>query len=264
MKQISGPHINEPDNVQLSASLAYSSSRSTHSSFAGCPYDLQSTTSYTSYSSRPAICHDRKSSDCSTPQGRVSLISALNSALSYSSKVPKIRTPGEDNIPALPFPMHRQKSREALETVDIPARHSHPTEERVPCPNAGPSTYQQDFSRPVYTTDNKGRRNLPDSSFYQAQSIDVDKHQPHGTLPQLSPRLPRDMNFSRLRTPALPDELDNFPAQDRQEGKQEAAISSMPHHSPPLSQRQAVPPLSSVLAAITSALAAADSTINAG
>src|ERR1700753_2916516 len=37
MKNMSRPYTDEPDKVQLPASLAYSSSRSTHSSFGGRP-----------------------------------------------------------------------------------------------------------------------------------------------------------------------------------------------------------------------------------
>ncbi|KAJ9602776.1 hypothetical protein H2200_012556 [Cladophialophora chaetospira] len=237
MKQMSRPRADDGDDAQLPSSLAYSSSRSTHSSFGAQSYDLQSTTSYSTYSSRTAVGHEHKHSGGLAPQRRIS----MNSAQSYSSEAPKIRTPGEDNVPALPFPIQRQVSQGAVETMANPARHFEQPETRVPSVNSGPPPYHHDPSRPIYTTDEKGQKFPPDSSFYQPPPpIDVHKGFSQSP-PQLSPRLPDNMNFSRPRTPGQSHELDSSPPVDRQAEERESAATKLPQQSPPLSQRQAVP-----------------------
>ncbi|OCT44815.1 hypothetical protein CLCR_05428 [Cladophialophora carrionii] len=238
MKQMARPYVDEPDKVQLPGSLAYSSSRSTHSSFGGRPYDLQSTGSYTTYSSRTATGHDHKVSGGLTPQRRIS----MNSTHSYSSEPPKIRTPGEDSVPALPFAAQRQPSQGAVQTISDPVRQYYRPEERVPSPNAGPPPYQQDLLRPVYATDDKGQRFPPDSSFYQPPPVEAYKHVPQSPPQQPSPRLVPEMNQSGATTPAQSHELDTGPPADRQaEEEKEATTPSFPPQSPPLTQRQAVP-----------------------
>ncbi|EXJ55585.1 hypothetical protein A1O7_08513 [Cladophialophora yegresii CBS 114405] len=237
MKQMARPYVDEPDKVQLPASLAYSSSRSTHSSYGGRPYDLQSTGSYTTYSSRTAIGHDHKASGGLTPQRRIS----MNSTLSYSSEPPKIRTPGEDNVPALPFAMQQQPSHGAVQTTSDLLTHNYRPQERVLSPSAGPPPYQQDLLRPVYTTDDKGQRFPPDSSFYQPPPIDVQKHVAQSPPLQPSPRLAPEMNESGATTPAHAHELDTGPPAERPTREEGSTVPSFSPQSPPLSQRQAVP-----------------------
>ena len=240
MNQILRPYIHESNKDQLPASLAYSSSRSTHSSFGGGPFDNQSASSYTTYSPRTAIGHDYNPSGELTgglaPQRRIS----MNSAYSYTGKQPKVRTPGEDNVPALPFPKQRQTSQGPVETLTNGANPFQQAEHRVPLLNAEPPPYKRDLYMQVYTTDDKGQRFPPESSFYQPHTVEVHQ-QPPQSPPQRSPRLAGEINFSRPSPPSQDHELHNRHPHWRQEADQEPAVQSFSTQRPSLSQHQAVP-----------------------
>ncbi|EXJ94352.1 hypothetical protein A1O1_02746 [Capronia coronata CBS 617.96] len=193
MKQISNskPYADERDKGAVPDSLAYSSSRSTHSSLGagGGPFDNQSTTSYTTYSSRTAVVHDRKpSGGAMPPQRRIS----LNSALSYSSEreQPKSVTPGEDDIPALPLAMQRQSSQASAEnntsssarTVQhIGALGLSTTARNALTP--APPPYKPDRSPSVQVSAEKGQNFPPESSFYQPRTADI-RNRPPQSPPQ--------------------------------------------------------------------------------
>ncbi|KAK5048935.1 hypothetical protein LTR84_005356 [Exophiala bonariae] len=186
VKQLHRPYVDEPDKVHLQGSLAYSSSRSTHSSFGGRPYDAQSSTSYTTYSSKTAIGHDRKPSGGFTPQRRIS----MNSAMSYSSERdrdrPQMRTPGEDNVPALPFPMQRQASQGPLDSASTGSGRfpSNIDTETASNPSSPPPYAANSF---IHTTDDKGQKFPPGSSFYEPPVAEVPENAIQSPIPTLSP-----------------------------------------------------------------------------
>lgn len=196
VKQSHRPYIDEPDKVQLPGSLAYSSSRSTHSSFGGRSYDAQSATSYTTYSSRTAIGHDRKPSNGLTPQRRIS----MNSAVSYSSERdrdrPQSRTPGEDDVPALPFPMQRQASQGPLDSVSTgTGRFPSNIDLETSSNPASPPPYVANAF--VHTTDDKGQKFPPGSSFYEPPLAQMPVNAPQVPFPPQDPNLVQVRNFSR-------------------------------------------------------------------
>lgn len=196
VKQIHRPYIDEPDKVHLPGSLAYSSSRSTHSSFGGRPFDAQSATSYTTYSSRTAIGHDRKTSNGLAPQRRIS----MNSAVSYSSERdrdrPQSRTPGEDNVPALPFPMQREASQGLPDSASTGTGRfpSNIDLETSSNPASPPPYVANSF---IHTADDKGQKFPPGSSFYEPPVEGVPANTTQIPLPQQDPSLVPVPNFSR-------------------------------------------------------------------
>ncbi|OAP57313.1 hypothetical protein AYL99_08051 [Fonsecaea erecta] len=237
MKQISRPYVDDSDKVQLPGSLAYSSSRSTHSSFGGRPSDNQSATSYTTYSSRTTVGHDRKPSDGLAPQRRTS----MNSTMSYMSEPPKSRTPGEDNVPALPFPMQRQTSHRVVETISNGFGVLQQQEDRAPTTNADPPPYRPNLTRPVYTSDDKGQRFPKESSFYQSPVLGQYDHVPQNPSLERSPRIAGDNPISVANLPAQVHELDHSQALEaRQTQEQKAAEENTSTNMSP-NQRQAVP-----------------------
>lgn len=205
MKQMSRPRADDPDKAQLPPSLAYSSSLSTHSSSGGLPYDVQSNTSYTTYSSRTAVAHERKLSGGLTPQRRIS----MNSAYSFSSEQPKVRTPGEDNVPALPLSIKRQISQNTIDTIANAARQIDPIREQVHQINPEPPAYHHEISKPVYTSDDKGQKFPPESNFYQPPQIDASPPMPPVSPPQLSPKVLGDVDITRQSPNAQIHELEN-------------------------------------------------------
>jgi hypothetical protein len=136
VKQISRTYLDEPDNSPPSRSLAYSSSRSTHSS-----YENRSMTSYSTADGRTVVGHDRKESGATNPRRRTS----LTSAISYSSgaEPPKSINPGEDNVPAQPYYIRGQTSHsvadnESTSDLQHPENdvvHSSPTVPPLPRPH---------------------------------------------------------------------------------------------------------------------------------
>lgn len=237
VKQIHRPYVDEPDKVQLQGSLAYSSSRSTHSSFGGRPYDMQSSTSYTTYSSRTAIGHDRKPSGGFTPQRRIS----LNSAMSYSSERdrdrPQSRTPGEDNVPALPFPMQRQTSQGPLDSASTGTGRfpSSIDREASPNPASNPSSPPPYAANPfIHTTDDKGQKFPPGSSFYEPPLADTPNQGIQSPISTTSPHVTQVENPPRaIEIHELDDNPKDAPPQSTD---QESSVGS-----PPISQTQAVP-----------------------
>ena len=196
VQQIHRPCIDDPDKVQLVGSLAYSSSRSTHSSFGARPLDTQSTTSYTTSSSRTAIGHDRNTSGGLAPQRRIS----MNSAVSYSSERgrdrPQSRTPGEDNVPALPFPMQRQASLGLSDSASTgTGRFPSNIELETSSNPASPPPYVA--SSFIHTTDDKGQKFPPGSSFYEPPVAQLPANANPIPPPHQNPALTQVPNFSR-------------------------------------------------------------------
>ncbi|OAL34792.1 hypothetical protein AYO20_05987 [Fonsecaea nubica] len=228
MKQIARPSIDDSDKVQLPGSLAYSSSRSTHSSFGGRPYDTQSGTSYTTYSSRTAVGHDRKPSGGLAPQRRTS----MNSTLSYMSDAPKSRTPGEDNVPALPFPMQRQTSQGAV---------SQQLEDSPPSTNADPPPYRANLTGPIYTSDEKGQRFPKESAFYQPPPAVQYSPVPQSTFQERSPRIAQDNPASVPVLPAQIHELDHNLAPEAEQTQEREVMKPNMSTTTSSNQRQAVP-----------------------
>ncbi|OQU94595.1 hypothetical protein CLAIMM_00929 [Cladophialophora immunda] len=237
MKQISRPYVDDSDKVQLPGSLAYSSSRSTHSSFGGRPYDSQSATSYTTYSSRTAVGHDRKPSGGLAPQRRTS----MNSAFSYTSEAPKSRTPGEDNVPALPSPMQRQTSQGAVETTPNGFGVPQQLEDRAPSTNTDPPPYRPALTGPVYTSDEKGQRFPKESSFYQSPVAGVHNHVPQNPSMERSPRIADDNSVSVPVLPAQVHELDHNERLETQHTQEPDVTKQNMSTNISLNQRQAVP-----------------------
>lgn len=161
VKQNSKPYLDSTDPLQLPPSLAYSSSRSTHSSFGGQPYDAQSSASYNTYSSKTATEFDLKSAPRPAPQRRIS----LTSAFSYSSEMDRtqIRTRGEENVPALPSPMSRQISQGQ---ISVSRTQTSQAEEgdRTSLPSSPPPYVP---SPAIQASDEKGQKFPPGSSFYE-------------------------------------------------------------------------------------------------
>jgi hypothetical protein len=237
MKQISRPSASEPDRVQLPISLTYSSSHSTHSSTGGRPYDLQSSTSYTTYSSRTATGQDRKTFDSVAPQRRVS----MTSARSYSSEVPAVRTPGEDNVPALPLSPEGRLDQGTASLPSVSAVSSPLLHTRSQSNVSGPPPYQPDLSRPVYTTDDKGQNFPPESTLYQPPSIGSPRSMVPNISPLPSPRLPAEVNTALSTTAAPSPGLESkFPV-DALADEKECVMPAMVLQSPPSRPRQAVP-----------------------
>ncbi|KAL2396987.1 hypothetical protein ABEF93_005505 [Exophiala dermatitidis] len=161
LKQISRPGFVESNGAKVPGCPEYSSSRSTHSSLGGRPSESQSTASDTTYNSRSAAGNDRKPSGVSMPQRR----SSSNSVFSNTSeREPPARvTPGEDNVPALPFFMHIQTNR-VVQTApsDGQKRNLSPNPDASP-----PPPYIANLSPPVPGSEEKGQRFPPHSAFYQ-------------------------------------------------------------------------------------------------
>ncbi|OAL28818.1 hypothetical protein AYO22_02683 [Fonsecaea multimorphosa] len=233
MKQISRPYIDESDKVQLPGSLAYSSSRSTHSSLGGRPSDNQSATSYTTYSSRTAVGHERKPSGGLAPQRRTS----MNSTVSYLSEPPKSRTPGENNVPALPFLMQRQTSQGAVEPPSSGFVVSRQLEDSIPSTGADPPLYRPNLTRPVYTSDEKGQRFPKESNFYQSPVLSPHKQVPQNTCLERSPGIANEIQVSVPVLPAQVHELDHSERREAHKTQdQEATKQNMSSN-----QRPAVP-----------------------
>jgi len=222
MKQISRPYLDELDKVQLPNSLAYSSSHSTHSSFGGRPFDNQSATSYTTDSSRTAIAHDSKPSSGPTSQRRIS----MNSSLSYPNEreQPKSRTPGEDNVPALPPSMQRQISQGAVEAAWNPGSGGfQQTKDHLPSFIAGaPPPYKPGASGLLYTTDDKGQNFPRESSFYQSPIADVQNVQQRYP-PQ---RSPGPANETMISPEEQVHELDNGSRPDLPSDQESTTLTS--------------------------------------
>ncbi|KIW98214.1 uncharacterized protein Z519_01798 [Cladophialophora bantiana CBS 173.52] len=237
MKQISRPYVDDPDKVQLPGSLAYSSSRSTHSSFGGRPYDDRSATSYTTYSSRTAVGYDHKPSGALPPQRRTS----MNSTFSYTSEPPKSRTPGEDNVPALPFPMQRQTSQGSVEATPNGSGLFQQLEDSAPPTNAAPPPYRQNLSRPVYTSDEKGQKFPKESSFYQSPVADQHSHVPQNTSFQHSPRIEGDIKASVPGLPVQVHELDHSQSFETHRTPEQELTAQNTSTNVPSNQRPAIP-----------------------
>lgn len=242
MKQMSRPYLDEPDKVQQPASLAYSSSRSTHSSTGGRPLDSPSGTSYTTYSSRTAVVRDRRPSGGPPPQRRIS----LNSAFSYSSErdQPKSRTPGEDNIPELPLPIQRQTSQATADSIHTATSDQfHQPENRAHTPNvAAPPPYKSNTPIPVHVSDEKGQSYLQEKRppHQLAAPAEVHDSLPQSLPRQQSPQTVGDADLSLQRPPARfqVHELDNSPSPaDALQRDQQLPIP----RSPPPGERQNVP-----------------------
>lgn len=171
VKQISRPHVDGADKCHMPTSLAYSCSHSTPSSLGGGRLDSQSTTSYTTYSSRTAIGPDCNHSGDLIPQRKNSMASAL----SYSSErePPKSLAPGEDNVPALPFFVQRQASQGAVENIFNVVKGSHQGE-RGPSPDAvAPPPYKPNLSSSREKSGEKGQSFPRESNFYQPLTADI-------------------------------------------------------------------------------------------
>ncbi|RVX66866.1 hypothetical protein B0A52_09596 [Exophiala mesophila] len=161
VKQSSKPYIDSTDPL-VPPSLAYSSSRSTHSSFGGQPYDAQSSASYNTYSSKTATEFNPKPAPRPAPQRRIS----LTSAVSYSSE---IRTRGEDNVLAVAPPMSRQVSQGQVSSSRT-QRTQVEEDDRTSLPSSPPPYVP---SPAIQTSDEKGQKFPPSSSFYQAPTKTV-------------------------------------------------------------------------------------------
>ncbi|EXJ84653.1 hypothetical protein A1O3_05323 [Capronia epimyces CBS 606.96] len=184
MKQISRPPVDEPSKTPVPESLTHSSSRSTHSSLGGGHRDNQSMTSHTTYSSRTAICYDRKASGGPMPQRAISLNSALSD--SNEREHPTSVTPGEDNVPALPCSTQIQVSQGAMENTSGGVGNLQHVDERIPPPNAvPPPAYKPTPSSPIQGPDEKGQTFPRESSFYQPPTAHI-----YNSVPQNMP-LPR-------------------------------------------------------------------------
>ncbi|KIW99972.1 uncharacterized protein Z518_10900 [Rhinocladiella mackenziei CBS 650.93] len=236
MKQISRPYLDEPDKTQLPGSLAYSSSRSTHSSFGTRPLDNQSATSYSTYSSRTAVGHDRKPSGGLTPQRRIS----MNSSFSNSSErdQSKGRTPGEDSVPALPPPMQRQPSQNAVDSTGPSTGSFQQRVDRAASPHAGaPPPYKSSSPAPTHVIDEKGQNFPPESSFYQPPTADVRNIPQPSPPPQRSPGFPGETGFSRPVPLSQVHELDNGSRPEEQQPRDQGTST----RSPQIGQHQTVP-----------------------
>lgn len=233
VKQSHRPHVGEPDKVQMPGSLAYSSSRSTHSSFGSRPYDAQSSTSYTTYSSRTAIGHERKPSGGVTPQRRISMNSAMSCSSERDGDRPQSRTPGEDNVPALPFPLQRQTSQGPLDSAST-GTGCFPSSIDMGIssnPSSPPPYAANSF---IHTTDDKGQKFPPGSSFYEPPVAEAPDNAIQSPLPTHA------LFMGQVETPSRSIEVheldDNSTDLSPQSGHQGSPVGSLSNpQSQPLS-----------------------------
>lgn len=144
VKQISRTYVEEPNNVSPSRpshSLAYSSSRSTHSS-----YENTSLTSYSTGNERTPTVNDHKWPGAADPRRRMSTTSTASHLTGMEP--PRNITPGEDDVPAMPLYMRRQtspsvadnQSPNSLRPADENAVHSPPPIPPLIRPRVSPQT----------------------------------------------------------------------------------------------------------------------------
>lgn len=238
MKQISRPYQEDSNTVQPTDTLAYSSSQSTHSSVGGRPSDNQSATSHTTYSSRTAIGPVRKPSGSLVPQRRIS-----TSAFSSSSEreQPKSLTPGEDDVPALPLPLQRQTSQNAVE-FNQGGRENSPNIERAgpePISNVTtPPMYNSKLVSSIYASvDENEQRSTCDANLPQYAASGVHENVSRESASLIAPRSPREADISPPVSAALVHELDNDLWRVQRPHRTQVPLRQAPR----LDQRQVIP-----------------------